>query len=200
MTTKARMDSVIKYQTTIIEKKCIECGKTFIQMRRLKAVCSEDCRLKRRLRFRPPTFKKCEYCGRKFGPVERLVIKFCSYKCKVNFQTTGRKTYRKTITKARSAQSLLTYHVKKGNIAKPAICEECRATNKKIEAAHYNYDDYKAIRWLCISCHRKWDKQNPKNVTYKAEIGQKIPFTGSNKIIKNGEEAAWRLLNKDNNV
>lgn len=112
------------------------------------------------------TFKTCEQCGAEFGPLSHLKRRFCSYSCKVAAQTTGRKTFRKTILKARLAQSLLRYHVISGHIVRPDTCEECGKRNCRIEAAHYNYDYPLFVRWLCVSCHRKWDKKLPKRATY----------------------------------
>lgn len=107
---------------------------------------------------------KCPVCDRWFSPDKYAAI-YCSYTCKVKAQTTGRRTFRETDTKARSAQSLLAYHVKRGNIIRPTECEECGKHSEKIEGAHYNYDEPLNVRWLCRSCHVKWDKENPKGVT-----------------------------------
>jgi peptide subunit release factor 1 (eRF1) len=107
----------------------------------------------------------CGSCGEWFSP-DRYTKKYCSNKCKVKAQSTGRKTFRVTDTKARSAQSLLSYHVKRKNIKKPTRCEECGKENQRIEGAHFNYDEPLKVRWLCRSCHVKWDKQNPKGVTH----------------------------------
>lgn len=115
--------------------------------------------------LRPQTFKTCEQCSNRFGPVGHLRQRFCSVACKVAAQKTGRRTFRKTITKARSAQSLLRYHVQAGNITRPAECEECGAANCKIEGAHFDYSQPLVVRWLCVPCHRKWDKEEPKGAT-----------------------------------
>lgn len=50
--------------------------------------------------------------------------------------------------------------VKRGQLVRPSVCEECGATPKRIEAAHYDYraENHLRIRWLCVSCHRKWDR------------------------------------------
>lgn len=34
--------------------------------------------------------------------------------------------------------------------------------NARIEAAHYNYEDPRNVRWLCRSCHVRWDQKEPK--------------------------------------
>lgn len=61
---------------------------------------------------------------------------------------------------------MLKYHVDKGNITRSSMCEECGCDNKKIEGAHYNYSEPLNVRWLCRSCHVKWDKLEPKGATY----------------------------------
>jgi CheY-like chemotaxis protein len=75
------------------------------------------------------------------------------------------KKIRKTHTFARSAQSLLAYHIKAGNIVRPDYCEEC-GLKSKIEGAHKDYSKPLDVRWLCRPCHVKWDKKDPKNATY----------------------------------
>lgn len=116
---------------------------------------------------KPQTFRHCAQCKTLFGPIDRLAQKFCSYPCKVAAQSTGRMVARKTVPKARSAQSLLRYHVQAGNIIRPSRCEECSATDRKIEGAHHNYDEPLRVRWLCRSCHVRWDKAEPKNATVR---------------------------------
>lgn len=138
-------------------------------MRRLLPVC-EDCKPLRAKRLRPQTFKICQRCSNEFGPVDHLKRKYCSRECKHEAMKTGRKTVRKTIKKARSAQSLLAYHVKAGNIIRPSSCEACGCNDKKIEGAHKDYDNALDVRWLCRSCHVKWDKKNPKNATYIVKL------------------------------
>ena len=114
----------------------------------------------------PRTWTICKVCLRVFGPLPRLDRRFCSYACKVKAQTVGRRVRRKTHAKARSAQSLVRYHVNAGNLRRPSTCEECGRGERAIEAAHYDYDEPLRVRWLCCSCHRRWDKQDPKNATY----------------------------------
>lgn len=160
---------VLKYQNTVVQKSCLECGKTFQQARRLKAICSDECKKARRSKFRPQTFKDCEQCGTRFGPVDNLSVRFCGAACKYKAAATGRRVTHKTVTKARSAQSLLAYHIKAGNIIRPKSCEAC-GEEGRIEGAHYNYDEPLKVRWLCRSCHVRWDKAEPKHATYRVEI------------------------------
>jgi hypothetical protein len=115
---------------------------------------------------KPQTFRDCAQCHKRFGPLKHLSQKLCSKECKIKAQTTGKKTFRKTITKARSAQSLLRYHVQAGNINRPTKCEQCGSESKKIEGAHKDYNRPLDVRWLCRSCHIRWDKADPKNATY----------------------------------
>lgn len=117
---------------------------------------------------KPQTFRECAKCNQIFGPLERLSQVFCSKAC--NYASRFRKTVRKCETIARNAQSLLRYHVLKGNIKKPDTCEQCGLTGLKIEGAHKDYTRPLDVRWLCCSCHRKWDKKEPKGVTYKVPI------------------------------
>lgn len=113
---------------------------------------------------RRATYIRCE-CGEWFK-ANRRAQKFCSPGCKNKAQSTGRKTFRKTIPKARTAQSLVAYYLKAGNIKKPDKCEQCDRDDRRIEAAHYNYDEPLKVRWLCKSCHVKWDYSEPKHATY----------------------------------
>jgi len=139
---------------------CAVCGTAFIGKPGTKA-CSSECRKA----MRSPTYANCPKCGQRFGPISHLNRKYCSVKCKTAAQRTGRRTFRKTVRKARRAQSLVRYHVLAGLLMRPDICEECGVANRRIEAAHYNYDQPLKVRWLCRSCHVRWDKREPKNGT-----------------------------------
>jgi hypothetical protein len=61
---------------------------------------------------------------------------------------------------------LVRYHIARGNLIRPARCEECDASSRRIEAAHYDYDQPLRVRWLCRSCHVRWDKRQPKGATF----------------------------------
>lgn len=113
---------------------------------------------------RPRSWTICPVCLAIF-PLGRLTRRFCSHACKVKAQTTGHRTIRRATAKARSAHSLLRYHVRAGNIVRPNTCEECGVTRSRIEAAHFNYDEPLRVRWLCRSCHVRWDKREPKHGT-----------------------------------
>lgn len=59
------------------------------------------------------------------------------------------------------AHRLLPAALAKGAITRPGVCEECGAETY-VEAAHSDYSQPLLVRWLCRSCHRRWDKDEPK--------------------------------------
>jgi hypothetical protein len=50
--------------------------------------------------------------------------------------------------------------VRRGDLIKPDHCEN--GHEGPVEAAHYDYSEPLRVRWLCRSCHRLWDRQQPK--------------------------------------
>jgi len=84
--------------------------------------------------------------------------------CKAIAQRTEIHRKHRPTRAARKAQSLIRYHVESGKLQRPEACEECGKA-EKIEAAHFNYDEPLRVRWLCCSCHRRWDKRDPKRGT-----------------------------------
>ena len=51
--------------------------------------------------------------------------------------------------------------IKRGELVRPEICSEC-GKKGRIEAAHSDYQRRLDVRWLCVSCHRRWDRSEPK--------------------------------------
>lgn len=51
--------------------------------------------------------------------------------------------------------------VKRGVLVKPKTCDECHQTGR-ITAAHDDYSSPIDVRWLCWSCHVRWDRSQPK--------------------------------------
>ena len=135
---------------------------------------------------KPQTFRACDKCGETFGPLDRLSQRFCSTTCKYEAAKTGRLIQRKATTAARSAQSLLRYHVQAGNIVRPTCCEECSA-NGKIEGAHFNYSEPLRVRWLCRSCHVRWDRAEPKGGT--VILARWEAFTGKQAVLTAPEKS-----------
>jgi hypothetical protein len=149
----------------IAVRSCVQCGVPFVGQSGAK-LGSAECRQA----YRPRTHQACASCGVLF-PVAHLRRRFCCYRCKVKAQTTGRKIRRVTCPKARKAPSLLRYHVRVGHLLRPTACEACGATAARIEGAHDNDEEPLPVRWLCVSCHRRWDRREPKGATYAVRLG-----------------------------
>lgn len=108
------------------------------------------------------TFKRCEECKTEFGPLKRLNVKFCSHKCGYeNIKKRIKKPKMKLSKKVRSCQRRTRYLIEIGKIKRNESCEHCGKI-KYLETAHINYEDPYNIKWLCRSCHRKWDWGTPK--------------------------------------
>lgn len=69
--------------------------------------------------------------------------------------------FRKAHPEVDRAGNNLRYAVKTGKIVRPDGCEECHRPCKP-EGAHFNYAEPLRVRWLCRSCHRSWDRREPK--------------------------------------
>lgn len=52
--------------------------------------------------------------------------------------------------------------VANGRLVKPAECSECSTAGVEIQAAHSDYSKPLDVRWLCRSCHTRWDHAEPK--------------------------------------
>ena len=63
---------------------------------------------------------------------------------------------------AHRASMAVARAIKRGELVRPDSCEECGRTDTLIEAAHYDYSRQFDVRWLCRSCHRRWDRDEPK--------------------------------------
>lgn len=125
-----------------------------------KILCSPECRKI----HRPQTMRRCANCGVTFGPVGRLSVKFCSQSCHYESARLEFVASRVTTSTARVAQSRVARAIKDGKLSRPAKCEECQQ-DAKIEAAHHDYAHPLRVRWLCRSCHVKWDRKFPKGGT-----------------------------------
>jgi len=140
----------------VANRDCVCCGRTFVGKAGAK-LCSDECKAA----HRPQTFKRCQCCGETFGPVERLSRKYCSQACKIKSQTTGQKRKFVATPEARSANRKIAYAIQTGKISRAQKCEECGAVGKT-EAAHFDYSRPMDVRWLCRSCHVRWDLMQPK--------------------------------------
>lgn len=64
----------------------------------------------------------------------------------------------------RKAAALVFRAIQRGDLVRSSSCEECGKSGVMIEAAHYNYDEPLRVRWLCRSCHKAWDRAQPKTL------------------------------------
>lgn len=147
---------------------CIVCRASFLGKNSTK-MCSQECKEK----HRPQTFIICQNCGVRYGPVDHLSRRFCSYVCKCAAQTLApdkRKPRHVATAQAGRAQRRIAYLLSIGKITRPSKCNECGCACKP-EGAHYNYHEPERVRWLCRSCHVKWDKADPKGGTQQQEAG-----------------------------
>lgn len=62
---------------------------------------------------------------------------------------------------ARAAHQAVRMAIRRGQIVRPAQCERCGAAGR-IEAAHRDYGRPLDVDWLCVSCHRLQDIDQPK--------------------------------------
>ena len=88
-------------------------------------------------------------------------------KCKVTAQTfapADRKPRQAATHAARKAHSRVAYLVSTGKLVRPTTCEQCGAEGKT-QGAHYNYAEPERVKWLCRSCHARWDWAEPKGGT-----------------------------------
>lgn len=59
---------------------------------------------------------------------------------------------------------------KKGLVIRPDYCSQCGVSCRP-EAAHHDYDKPLDVRWLCTSCHRAWDRAEPKSAYSRLQRG-----------------------------
>lgn len=171
----------------IVNRACGKCGTTY-QCRngssKYCVPCGKDIRMAN-IAKGPRMRLECEHCHEIF-PSDRASKRFCSLKCKYT-ACRGRKKKTVSTTKARAAQSIVANEIRSGRLTRPVICEQC-GENRKIEAAHYDYDWPLLVRWLCIPCHRRWDKSEPKGGAQSVSIHSGI--VRSHKKVNNEVEHA----------
>lgn len=64
----------------------------------------------------------------------------------------------------RSSRSPVEKALREGSLVRPDACEQCGKTGVRIEAAHADYAKPTEVRWLCRSCHVRWDRAEPKTL------------------------------------
>jgi len=141
-----------------MQRQCVICGSCFNGHPKRK-LCSLACRQL----WRPRTVQTCRQCGEQFQ-ASHLRRKYCSYKCKslaMVIPPEQRKPRAVATISARRAHGLVKYYVSTGKLVRPHCCSECGKIGP-IEAAHSDYSKPLMVRWLCRSCHARWDHREPK--------------------------------------
>lgn len=59
------------------------------------------------------------------------------------------------------ARRAVSKAISRGELIRPETCEACGAAGK-IQGAHFDYSRPLEVRWLCRSCHTRWDAAEPK--------------------------------------
>jgi len=121
---------------------------------------------------KPQRFRPCEQCGSVFGPLDRLSQRFCSAACKYAAAHVAVRKHQTATRDARRAQRRVRWLLESGRISKPNACEEC-GRECRLEMAHEDYSQPENVRWLCVSCHRKWDWAHPKGGTWESLLEPK---------------------------
>lgn len=67
--------------------------------------------------------------------------------------------------------------IRAGLLVRPMVCTQC-GNQGKIEAAHHDYSRPLDVRWLCKSCHTRWDRAVPKTGKHAGRIVVKA-YAGS---------------------
>lgn len=120
------------------------------------------------------TFRLCAKCNREFGPLTRKARRYCTPKCAYSDRK-PRVSHKHVPNKnAERAYKKIAWAVHSGRLVRPNQCEQCGANKKRIEAAHYDYSKPLEVRWLCRSCHVRWDSNEPKGGTKLVERWQKF--------------------------
>lgn len=69
-----------KYECRVIERICVECGKSFVTCRPQQIFCSKPCYSKNRKIKKELKERECDYCGKSFR-TSRSRQRFCSKEC-----------------------------------------------------------------------------------------------------------------------
>jgi hypothetical protein len=77
------------------------------------------------------------------------------------------------------ANYLVHRAITQGVLTRPTHCEEC-GKECHPQGAHYDYRRPLDVRWLCVSCHKRWDIAEPKSHT--AELVEGASTKGCHKV------------------
>ena len=68
--------------------------------------------------------------------------------------------YRGAIQSDRVVQGIFDAAVKRGDVVRQDVCEECGDDSSRIEGHHDDYGKPLSVRWLCRRCHYRWHQHN----------------------------------------
>lgn len=117
--------------------------------------------------------RDCEQCGGSVAPLNRSSkARFCSRRCSgLAHRIPNPMPLQLSTPAATNARGRIYRAIRAGKLARPEI-GECGHPGR-VEAAHYTYAEPLRVRWLCVSCHRRWDRAEPKGGAYRpAEISR----------------------------
>jgi transposase-like protein len=69
------------------------------------------------------------------------------------------KAYKQRFPLKKAAHIITSNHIRDGKLFPASACSVCGSTSN-IEGHHDDYTKPLDIRWLCISCHKKWHRDN----------------------------------------
>lgn len=71
-------------------------------------------------------------------------------------------TWRENSPELQPAYRRVAAALKRGELTRPTECQACGRTCKP-QAAHEDYSRPLLVRWLCVTCHVRWDDRQPKS-------------------------------------
>ncbi len=72
----------------------------------------------------------------------------------------GKKAWDERNPIKKGASTIVGNAIRRGDLLKPDICDECKLTNERIHGHHDDYALPLVVRWLCPGCHSAWHKEN----------------------------------------
>lgn len=73
-----------------------------------------------------------------------------------------RERNKERVALSQQASNMVDRAIRLGAMVRAPACEACGIEGVRIEGAHYDYTDPLRVRWLCVPCHRMWDRLSPK--------------------------------------
>lgn len=148
-------------------RQCATCEGSFIGLAQQR-YCSAACRKL----SRPRTARPCNHCGTLFYSPHSNV-RHCSRLCGQAARSDRKALLpkRKRTSIAARAHSMVYRAIAAGTLVRPTRCEndQCGRVGR-VDAAHYDYSEPLRVRWLCRSCHRLWDREEPKGGTHRPSL------------------------------